>query len=273
MCLGGSADLGQRAGRGPRLLVRMQLGNCSHQRKDAGIPASLRLPNHHGEAAELRRFLRKLEMKKSTVLAFSTLAALTTVSACQFSELPASEQASLAPQPQRSPAEGTTQGDVTLKLIDLDAPGEPLLLREIISVGDGLGANPYAPLRPLVAELDDAPDVIELKLTGLKSFDPKNERIKVFASLSGCNTPLGWLRYGFPAKELPSGPGELNVRISGIRDKTPPDPSLPADGYLYSGCQTSKFEIEVVKNGEYMPAWGASIPFNFIQKDREGGNS
>lgn len=212
-------------------------------------------------------------MKKSTVSALSTLAALTAASACQFSELPASEKASLAPQPQRSPAEGTTQGEVVIKLIDLDTPGEPLQLREVISVGDGLGANPYGPLRPVLAELDDAPDVIELKLTGLKSFDPKNERIKVFASLIGCNAPLGWLRYNFPAKELPSGPGELAVRISGIRDKTPPDSSLPADGYLYSGCQTSKFEIEVVKNGEHMPAWGASIPFKFIQKNSEGGNS
>lgn len=251
----------------------MQLGNCSHQRKDAGIPTFLRLPNHHGEAAELRRFLRKLEMKKSTVSAFSALAALTAVSACQFSDLPASEQASLAPQPRKTPSDGTSLGEVVLKLIDLDVPGEPLQLREVISVGDGLGANPYAPLRPLLAELDDAPDVIELKLTGLKTFDPKTERIKVFASLSGCNTPLGWLRYNFPAKELPSGPGELNVRISGIRDKTPPDPSVPADGYLYSDCQNSKFEIEVVKNGEHMPAWGASIPFKFIQKTIEGGNS
>ena len=112
-------------------------------------------------------------MKKITVSALSALAALTAVSACQFSELPASEQASLAPQPRQTPSDGTSLGEVVLKLIDLDAPGEPQQLREVISVGDGLGANPYAPLRPLLAELDDAPDVIEIRLSGLKSFDPK----------------------------------------------------------------------------------------------------
>jgi hypothetical protein len=246
---------------------------CSLQRECAGKPTSSWLLLDPAKPLNFAAFYRKLEMKKITVSALSALAALTAVSACQFSELPASEKASLAPQPRQTPSDGTGLGEVVLKLIDLDTPGEPLQLREVISVGDGLGANPYAPLRPLLAELDDAPDVIELKLTGLKSFDPKNERVKVFASLSGCPTQLGWLRYNFPVKELPSGPGELNVRISGIRDKTPPDTSLPADGYLYTGCQTSKFEIEVVKNGQHMPEWGASIPFKFIQKDSEGGNS